>query len=155
MGLLFSFTGRVSRDVYWQTTLAIVIATIGALYAARLYGNLSLILTILAAALYMSLAVGAKRLHDSNITGWWIVLFYVLPVIFFMAILAIQEDRTMLDGTSVALGFFGLLSLVIGLLLMGFRMGTRGPNQFGKDPLQERQARVEEKRRRKKMATRR
>ena len=54
-----------------------------------------------------------------------------------------------------SLGFFGLLSLVVGLLLMGFRMGTRGPNQFGKDPLQERQARVEEKRRRKKMATRR
>ncbi len=155
MGLLFGFSGRIPRDVYWRATVAVVVATALALYAARLYGNLTVMLGIMAAALYMSVAVGAKRLHDSNITGWWIVLFYVLPVIFFMAILAIQEDRTMLDGTSVALGFFGLLSLSVGILLMGFRLGTRGPNQFGKDPLQERARKAEEKRRRKKMATRR
>lgn len=51
------------------------------------------------------MAIGVKRLHDLNITGWWIPVAYVPGV-----------------GQLLKLGVLGLLP------------GTIGSNRFGRDP---------------------
>ena len=76
-------------------------------------------------------AIGVKRLHDRDRSGWWIVLFYVVP-----GVLGGAGKGT--DG-DLAQGILGLATLVLsiwGLVELGFLRGTRGPNRFGPDPLQ-------------------
>jgi len=56
------------------------------------------------AAVIPSLALAVRRLHDQNMSGWWLLL-----------------------------GVVPLLGIVIGLMMF-FAGGTRGPNNFGDDP---------------------
>jgi uncharacterized membrane protein YhaH (DUF805 family) len=72
-------------------------------------------------------AVGTKRLHDRDKSGWWLVLFYPVP--------------PMLNGLGKMTGvplIFGLASLAVSiwaLVELGFLRGTSGPNEYGSDPL--------------------
>src|SRR5262245_22217809 len=75
-------------------------------------------------------AIGVKRLHDRNKSGWWILLFYAVP-----ALLGGGGNQ----AESTTAGILGLVSLVLalwGLVELGFLRGTAGPNRFGPDPLQ-------------------
>jgi uncharacterized membrane protein YhaH (DUF805 family) len=67
-------------------------------------GIISLIIYV--AMIWPSVALGVKRFHDRNKSGWW-VLISLVPVI------------------------GGLWYLIE----CGFLEGTKGPNQFGPDPL--------------------
>ena len=58
--------------------------------------------------LISSLAVGVKRLHDRNKSGWYLVLFYIVPGILLVAGIAvgtIMEDSIMIAGV---LGLVGI-----------------------------------------------
>jgi len=107
------FTGRASRPEYWWYVLAVVIAFVvarilesifGVAHLFYSYGPLSALLWI--ATIVPSLAVGARRLHDTDRSGWWLLLA-LLPI----------------------LG--GLILLVFMII-----SGTRGPNRFGPDPIE-------------------
>lgn len=67
-------------------------------------GPLTLLFTL--AVLIPSIAVAVRRLHDSDRSGWWILLVFV-PVL-------------------------GMLILLV-FMIIG---GTRGPNRFGPDPVE-------------------
>lgn len=79
--------------------------------------SLSILLIITALSI---LPVTIRRLHDINLSGWWIlscsILFYVLFYIKQFYIVSIL-------GT-------------IFLLILIFKKGTKGPNRFGEDPLE-------------------
>ena len=72
-------------------------------------------------------AVGTKRLHDRNKSGWWLLLFYLVP--------------PMLNGLGKMTGLpliFTVSSLVVSiwaLVELGFLRGTSRPNEYGPDPL--------------------
>jgi len=126
-GLLFSFDGRVNRAKFWLVVLAtdiVVFVLFGILAAltginmdmpadgsmpslggAGLIGGL-IGLLIFVLAVWIGLAMGVKRYHDRNKSGWW-VLIALVPVI------------------------GGLWYLIE----CGFLRGTAGPNQYGADPL--------------------
>jgi uncharacterized membrane protein YhaH (DUF805 family) len=141
--LLFSFTGRLNRKPYWLTTLCliliflviiIVVFVIGG--AGILSGDLSGLgaaFIILALAyiplLWIGLALGAKRLHDRNKSGWWLVIFWVVPAI-------LQGVGEQIDGIGIVLTLAGLGISIWGLVEIGFLRGTVGPNQYGPDPLE-------------------
>ncbi len=130
--LLFGFSGRINRAKYWIVSLiylvltvvaAVVLATVlgfGAAFFA-VVGIIYLVLVI------SGVAVAIKRLHDRNKSGWWLLVFYLLPAV--------------LDGIgrSARISFvFSLASAAIGiwaLVELGFLRGTSGPNQYGPDPL--------------------
>ena len=64
-----SFSGRASRSEFWWFFLFQVLVLIGAsIVSELLYGLASL------ALLLPSLAVGARRLHDIDRSGWWQLL---------------------------------------------------------------------------------
>jgi uncharacterized membrane protein YhaH (DUF805 family) len=68
------FSGRARRSEYWFAYLAVilaylVVAIIGGILHARF-----LIFLVVLAVIVPSLAVGARRLHDTGRSGWWLLL---------------------------------------------------------------------------------
>jgi uncharacterized membrane protein YhaH (DUF805 family) len=95
------------------------------------YVVLFIVFAVVAIASWVSgLAIGVKRLHDRDKSGWWIVLFYVVPQ--FLAGGGNQSE----GGTAGILGLISAVLSIWGLVELGFLRGTRGPNRFGPDPLQ-------------------
>ncbi|MFL5297531.1 MAG: DUF805 domain-containing protein [Phenylobacterium sp.] len=109
-----TFTGRARRMEYWLFWLFAVILqfVVGLLTGG--FGSdpmhpavgLGLIVyCLIALALFVpSIAVGVRRLHDTERSGWWLLIAFI-PII----------------GALVLLVFFLL-------------EGTRGPNKYGPDP---------------------
>ena len=112
--LLFSFSGRIPRSVFWiSVCILFPLGTIlgFAPYTTSAEGIPKTIITIVYASwmilsIWISLAVYAKRWHDCAKSGW-MSLVALIPVI-------------------GVFWFFGYL---------GFVRGTRGVNRFGDDAL--------------------
>jgi uncharacterized membrane protein YhaH (DUF805 family) len=84
------FTGRATRSEYWWFVLFIVLVSAAtSLVSHALSGLFSL------ATLLPSLAAAARRLHDTNRSGWWqlICLVPVVGLIVLIVFLA-QEGRS-------------------------------------------------------------
>jgi uncharacterized membrane protein YhaH (DUF805 family) len=82
-----------------------------------------------------SLAVGVKRLHDRDKSGWYLILFYVVPTV--LVVIAMVLGMTMEDSLIVA-GILGVIAAGIGIwafIEIGCLRGTVGPNPYGPDPL--------------------
>jgi uncharacterized membrane protein YhaH (DUF805 family) len=105
------FTGRAPRAEYWWFVLFTIIGQIVALSLdsilgmSQTVGPYGPILCLYALALLIpSIAVGARRLHDTDRSGWWL-LIGLIPLI----------------GAIVLLVFF-------------VTEGTKGDNPYGADP---------------------
>ena len=113
--ILFSFKGRIPRRQYWGGTGIITLAALPLFLIVFLVGEtesgaLSLLGGLIGIVAYIgiiwaSFALGSKRWHDRDQSGWW-MLFAFLPII--GAIWAFVEQ--------------------------GCLRGTEGPNRFGDDP---------------------
>ncbi len=108
--LFTRFEGRISRQPFWIATLifwAVNWGLAGISYA--IFGEYAaniVILVVPLVLLYPALAVGIKRWHDRDKSGWW-MLIVLVPVV----------------------GPFWYL------IECGFLRGTAGENRFGPDPL--------------------
>ena len=106
-----NFSGRAPRAEYWWFYLLSVVAYIVAMIldsvmgsggALGSYGLLSIV--VMLGLFIPSLAAGVRRLHDTDRSGWWLLIVLV-PLV----------------GAIVLLIFFVL-------------EGTTGDNRFGADP---------------------
>jgi uncharacterized membrane protein YhaH (DUF805 family) len=145
--LLFSFKGRINRGKYWlaaliyiavwTTFIACSLVWLGGLNFDNLlsFAGAGLMIwligfILLIAGTWSGLAVGVKRLHDRDKSGWWILLFWLGP--------------SFLGGSNSAMSDFSV-GLILSLAAMaiviwafvelGCLPGTPGPNQYGPDPL--------------------
>ena len=76
-----NFEGRARRKEYWFYTLAVFIAIIAAMIVDKVLGTGFLFYAIVALGTFLpSLAVGIRRLHDTNRSGWW-YLIALVPLI--------------------------------------------------------------------------
>jgi len=84
--LLFDFRGRINRAKFWLAALIyLVVFLVGMTLVMMTTSSMTVIYTA-AAILYVPLgisgiAVGIKRLHDRNKSGWWLLLFYGVPLV--------------------------------------------------------------------------
>jgi len=81
--------------------------------------------------LWVYLATSVKRLHDRDRSGWWMVLFFVVPGLYGQF-----EDRL---GDSIAVSLLGLAAgglAIFGGITLYFLRGSAGSNRFGSDPLE-------------------
>ena len=83
--LLFSFQGRINRAKYWIATITYISVTI-ALVGLGFFFRFDTIFFIIAAIVFVAVtvsgvAVGLKRLHDRDMSGWWLLVFYLLPAV--------------------------------------------------------------------------
>ncbi|MEP2784042.1 MAG: DUF805 domain-containing protein [Pseudoruegeria sp.] len=88
-----NFNGRASKEEFWWWVLATLIGSIliGAI-DNLLLGNSNILPGLFSLAIVIpNLAVGARRLHDFEKSGWW-QLIYLIPLIglFVMIYLLIQ-----------------------------------------------------------------
>lgn len=84
-----TFDGRATRSEYWWFALFTVLASaILGTISETASGVFSL------AVLLPSLAVGARRLHDTNRSGWFLLL-WLIPVVGWIVVLffATQESK--------------------------------------------------------------
>jgi len=148
--ILFSFEGRIGRRTYWLAILGVVVAvqvfTFGPfLINSEEWAVLIAALTsqfIWLLSLWPMLAVGSKRLHDRNKNGWWLLAFWLLPVVLCVAgfgIVFFNDPRTGRSGdfsTGSILILASLPPALWGIVELGIRPGTRGANLYGADPEQ-------------------
>jgi uncharacterized membrane protein YhaH (DUF805 family) len=97
-----TFSGRASRSEYWWWTLFVIIANVilTAVDFAIGFGEWGLFSNIFSlATLIPSIAVGARRLHDVNKSGWW-QLLAIVPLVGWIILLiwvikkgSIDENR--------------------------------------------------------------
>lgn len=83
------FSGRASRSEYWWWVLFVFLATMA---AGIVNDKLSALFSL--AVMLPGLAVGARRLHDINKSGW-LQLLYFIPLIGWVILVfwAVQEGK--------------------------------------------------------------
>lgn len=105
------FSGRSRRKEYWMFVLGYVIVAVvlnivegilGLTGMVGPYGPLTALFML--AILVPSIAVGIRRLHDTNRSGWWLLL-----------------------------GLVPLIGAIV-LIIFFVSDGTSGDNQYGPDP---------------------
>jgi len=105
------FSGRAPRAEYWWFYLLTVVAYLIALILDSLIGTGAafastgiIMLLVILGLLIPALAAGVRRLHDTDRSGWWLLIAFI-PLV----------------GAIVLLVFFVF-------------EGTKGDNRFGPDP---------------------
>jgi uncharacterized membrane protein YhaH (DUF805 family) len=137
INLLFTFQGRINRAKWWLAVLIAVIASVVMLFlfVIPVLGAL-LALAIIIGMFVSGLAVGIKRLHDRNKSGWWLVLFYGVP-----GVMGFIDTWLGFQGFGELAGprlLTSLVSFVIGIwaiVELGCLRGSIGPNRYGPDPV--------------------
>ena len=120
-----TFSGRASRSEYWWFVLFVILVAIvlslvmvaGMDFNTGEFGALGMLAGGLLGIFYLgtlipSIAVGVRRLHDRNMSGWWYLGLIVLSFVPFVGFLA-----------------------SIAMLVIFCLKGTDGDNRFGPDPL--------------------
>lgn len=181
MHYLFGFRGRINRARLWlfvlisffvQVAISFVDAdSAKSLGSASLYpliqrsgaaGDIGLGLLMLVVGIglvWADIATTVKRLHDRKKSGWWIIVFKVLPAVCMVAgLIVIGIPLSAMEGGDVAreairqtplqisdtawAWFFGLFFTGVVLGLWGFielycLRGTDGSNRYGVDLLED------------------
>jgi uncharacterized membrane protein YhaH (DUF805 family) len=141
MDFLFGFQGRINRAKYWLFVLISLI--VGLLLSALTYvfqtiglGMIGIIIAVIVdiAFFVAGIAVGIKRLHDRDKSGWWLLVFYLVPGILFGvgAGLAMATGR---GGISMILSLAAFAFLIWAFVEFACLRGTVGQNRYGPDPL--------------------
>ena len=150
--MFFSFSGRLNRKPYCLRSLLLVAITIISFIALfsfvgvgiaeaqnpfAILGELGIVL-VLVLALYLiilvaSVALAVRRLHDRDKSGWWVLVFILLPSVLQSAAGQAPDLALVLQLASFAISLWALVEL-------GFLRGTPGPNRYGPDPLASRAA---------------
>ncbi len=129
------FQGRCARREFWYYVLAYVVCYVVLAIIQSLFGSHILTGLFGLALLLPGLGISVRRLHDTDRTGWWL-LIGVVP-----GFLAMLFSGIALMSGSVGVGF-GLMGLVviIGLAAMALLIywyaqpGTAGDNRYGPAP---------------------
>ena len=136
------FSGRAPRAEYWWYVLAIIIAFVvfsivesvtglkGMVFGV--YGPLTALLWL--ATIVPGIAVGVRRLHDTNRSAWWYLLAVPYVLVAILAMMALRSG-----GGMAALGAAGLLSIVglicaVVLLILMVLPSSPGENRYGPNP---------------------
>jgi len=162
------FSGRAPRAEFWWFFLFMLIiycvmwfglvGSIGGMAAAgadpsagmlqAMGGGMIILSLAWLAVLIPSIAVQVRRLHDTNRSGWWIGVFYLLYAVYFVLLFGSLfsmmgssvetgvEPSPGAGGMFLVTGLLGLVMFVYGIVLLVFYClpGTPGPNNYGSDP---------------------
>lgn len=144
--ILFSTAGRLPRYLYWFFGVMVLFCAgvsssvlAGLAYLANgLGGGASdaiqvlfaiLLVVVIGTTLWTTMVIGIKRLHDRGKSGWWLVVFSLIPP------LAEGAGRMSAPGSALIGTLISIVISLWALIELGFLRGTVGPNRFGEDPI--------------------
>lgn len=137
--LLFSFTGRINRAKFWLAALVYLVVFFGVMALVTVTASSMNVIYGTALALYIPIvisgvAVGIKRLHDRDKSGWWVLVFYGAPLLLSsFSYLVLGDDDTGMLSQILMYGSFAIN--IWALIELGCLRGTIGANRYGSDPL--------------------
>ena len=130
------FRGRSSRSEYWWPELLQQSGWLALLPISFMSANLYLpewTIILWAFAVFAigipKFAVFVRRLHDLDLTGWWLLL------LFFIALIANLAGKWGETDEVATLSVILYLAVFFGWLWVVCVRGTKGDNRFGPDPL--------------------
>jgi uncharacterized membrane protein YhaH (DUF805 family) len=151
--LLFSFKGRIQRLYWWLASLVVgavagmISSTVESVAQSFGFGFIdpethafepAVLLSVLL-SVRINYALTAKRLHDRNRSGWWLLaptVTLVMAIAFAFVTLSPPEGQREPWNTIGIIFVFATVAIGVWLFLrIGFLRGTQGPNRFGPDPL--------------------
>ena len=148
-GTTFGYRGRLGRAQYWAglslvVAVGIVLAGVSARYFSTTGGSGADILLFLALAAVFFLLLSIlmiRRLHDRNMSGWWFVVFgilpfllYPLPLYVFRIMPQTYEAQQIANPVMLAMQIAAAALFFWGLFVLGLKPGTPGDNRFGAPP---------------------
>ena len=75
------FSGRASRSEYWYLVLPIMVISFVLKFVDSMIFGMSILSLIFALATVVpTVSAGVRRLHDTNRSGWW-MLIVLIPVV--------------------------------------------------------------------------
>lgn len=133
----FAFRGRLSRLEFWRTWFAtqvfVCAAWVLGLFVTLRFGRLGALVLAPAFAVY-AVALSScvvRRLHDRGRSGWWLVPFFVGPILLNAAAMQLLSSTALaLAWTGVALSLTALGANIWLFVEVGVR-GTRSANAYG------------------------
>ena len=136
------FSGRAPRAEYWWYTLALIIAYIVIMIIESitglkgmvlgLYGPITLLLAL--GTIVPNLAVGVRRLHDTNRSAWWLLLLAPYLLFAILTVMALRSGGGMAAvGAAGIVGIVGMVCCIIYLVLMVLP-SQPGENRYGPNP---------------------
>lgn len=152
-----AFQGRAQRKEYWIFALISTIVSIALIVIGALSGVKNLLSNIYGlAVLIPSIAAGVRRLHDTNRSGWWL-LVPIVNLVFLVqdsqpgenrfgqnpkGNLSVQPPSTMekyllpvgRSGWAIAAGYFALFSVLIIPAPAALFCGVMALNDISKNP---------------------
>ena len=88
---------------------------------------------------WITYALTAKRLHDRDHSGWWLLaptLTLAIAIVLGFVMFAQPEGQREPWNTAAVSATFATVGIIVWLFVeIGFLRGTKGPNHYGPDPL--------------------
>lgn len=135
-----TFQGRANRAEYWWFFLFNLLASIvlSSISFGIPFVSLGTAYSII--SLFPNMAVGVRRMHDTNHSGWWYVPLGILPAFpFLLVMLAFLQLVPFVNMGLIIVSMFyiGLAILVFAVISFVFTLlpGTKGENRYGKVPV--------------------
>lgn len=125
---LFCIKGRASRSEYWWFTLFTVLLNMAEQILAPLFAPMIasvIILCISLALLPPGLGVSVRRLHDINLSGWWLLL-PMAPILLGITLSFMIAPGPVIIVSSCAISLL--------FLILFCKKGTPWPNRYGDEP---------------------
>lgn len=156
----FSPSGRISRSQYWlrfmlpYIGITVVLEILAAISGnnSTLAGVVGIIMMIFSlVAIWPSIAILVKRIHDRNKSGWLCLALYIPTILFTIslvawiaaAVVAVASGKS--DAAAATVGGFVVIVGILGVISAGIAIwffvefgcmrGTIGENRFGPDPV--------------------
>ena len=148
----FSFRGRLNRKAFWLRNLALfgtalfiyfvaglvfftspsgLLTSVGTDFPMTLVVIRLLFIPLILVFYVASFSLAARRLHDRNKSGWWLVGYFLILVV----VVGVIEDFGPDSNISLTAQLAGILTGLWYFINLGLLKGTNGANKFGADPL--------------------
>ncbi len=136
--LFTSLEGRINRKPYWLAALVLMIASLVVQGVVYFSAGMQIMLIVGLIFFWPGFALAVKRAHDRNRPTWLVIAFFALFLIsHFMQIAGLHEiDEGEPTGAFQALSIVVAVFAIYAFIDWGLLKGTKGPNQYGPDPLQ-------------------